>query len=716
MEEFVKNAIISISNHQALIYVISFLMSFAESFAFIGIIIPGAIITVTTGFLASKGILNVWILIAVSVAGAIIADVASYYLAKYYGNKIQNSKIYKKIEKYIELGKVFFQKHGGKSVFFGRFVGPVRPVVPFLAGLMKMEEIKFNFYAVISGILWGILYIGGGYLFGASWHYVEEVFGKLSLLFISLILLVYIIIKVSKILFKFISKLIKILILSTQDEKIEPFIIKLIKNKFPQVFEIIKKRLNPKRETGLVLTTGIIFAMLFAYIFFGIVEDIIFNDPLVSFDINLFYMLQSFHSFFVNIVFIFFTELGSQIPVIIFFITGLIILFFNKKNRELIFYIINFSGGLLFLGALKYAFNRERPNAIYHFFNELTPSFPSGHAFTSFILYGFAGYLIFKFFKKKFLRNTYMILAITFAIFIGLSRIYLGVHWFSDVVGAYVLGMLWLSVVITAYEYYNIKLQIRELSESENSVKSILCSLILILAISVNFAYSYFKTEGVLKEKTEIIGVKYEHLSNNLLESFQNGKLKLFSSDIFGTDKKPVSAVFIGDINLFEHVLINSGFREYERKSAKKIGQTINSYLKNDIKYLPVFYDFYDNRPQDYVFVYLFDNNKSLPRIVIKLWDTHKIFENNNVYVISIVKEIGFKKIGDKITIPIVDYEASSVNVYNDIKKILSEKINIEELQISTPTKFKYNDRESYFDGKILELKFSSSNHIVNTK
>lgn len=101
MEEFIKNAIISISNHQILVYVLSFIMAFAESFAFIGIIIPGAIITVTTGFLASRGVLDIWILMISSVSGAILADVASYYLAKYYGNKIQKSKIYKKIEKYI---------------------------------------------------------------------------------------------------------------------------------------------------------------------------------------------------------------------------------------------------------------------------------------------------------------------------------------------------------------------------------------------------------------------------------------------------------------------------------------------------------------------------------------------------------------------------------------------------------------------------------------
>ncbi len=312
MQEFIKNLLLSLSQHQYIIYFLLFIISFAESFAFIGLLVPGAVFIITAGFLSSKGVLNIYDILIWSITGAILADIGSFYLAKKFGIKIINLKSFKKYEHYYDKGKIFFEKHGGISVFWGRFLGPLRPIVPFLAGMLEMNTLKFWFYAVISGILWGICYSYAGYFFGESWKFIEASLGKLSILFLILIFLIYIFIKLTKLLIFIFENTIKKFILSLQNEDRDNFLVETIHKNYPKIYNFLVKRLNPAKESGLLLTTGVLFIGFFTYLFFGVIEDIIFKDPLVRFDYNLFYTLQKFHSLIGNEIFIFLQRLGVK--------------------------------------------------------------------------------------------------------------------------------------------------------------------------------------------------------------------------------------------------------------------------------------------------------------------------------------------------------------------------------------------------------------------
>ena len=185
----------SLRNNQLLVYCLIFAVSFLESFAFLGEFVPGAVFSVGSGYLASKGFLNIYATIASAVLGAILADITSFYLAIWFYEDFKNKAIFKKQEKIIERGVEFFKKHGGKSVFLGRFVGALRPIVPFLAGVFRMNRIQFLFWAITSGILWGIAYVGVGYFFGNKWNCISSILGKVNtyvLLILLLIVVVYI--------------------------------------------------------------------------------------------------------------------------------------------------------------------------------------------------------------------------------------------------------------------------------------------------------------------------------------------------------------------------------------------------------------------------------------------------------------------------------------------------------------------------------------------
>ena len=159
-----------------------FIVAFLEALVGIGLIMPGSVLTVFSGWLAFHGKASISVIMAAAAFGALLGDLISYWLGARFGIHLWNSRLLKKHEGLLRLAELFFLEHGGKSVFLGRFLGPIRGLVPFVAGASQMRPAVFFFYAVISGVLWGISYPGIGYLGGSSWQQAETLAGRLGLL------------------------------------------------------------------------------------------------------------------------------------------------------------------------------------------------------------------------------------------------------------------------------------------------------------------------------------------------------------------------------------------------------------------------------------------------------------------------------------------------------------------------------------------------------
>jgi len=165
------------------------LLAFAESLVGVGVIVPGSTLIVFAGFLALHGHGNIAWLISLSTLGAFLGDMGSYWLGARFGEVLLTTKLFRREHRVLEKAKHFFAEHGGKSVFFGRFVGPIRGFVPFIAGSARMRPGLFTAYAVVSAILWGLAYPGLGYLAGVSWQNVRDWSGRLALLVLLLLAL-----------------------------------------------------------------------------------------------------------------------------------------------------------------------------------------------------------------------------------------------------------------------------------------------------------------------------------------------------------------------------------------------------------------------------------------------------------------------------------------------------------------------------------------------
>lgn len=164
-----------------------FLMAFAESLAIVGVIVPGVVILFAVGALIGAGALDFWQMVAWAVSGAIAGDGLSFWLGSRYQRQLTAIWPFDRHPATLERGIAFFQRYGGKSIAIGRFFGPVRAVIPLVAGMMRMPAGRFLFANVLSALAWAPAYLLPGMAFGASLELASEVALRLVILLVVLL-------------------------------------------------------------------------------------------------------------------------------------------------------------------------------------------------------------------------------------------------------------------------------------------------------------------------------------------------------------------------------------------------------------------------------------------------------------------------------------------------------------------------------------------------
>ena len=123
-----------------------------------------------------------------AMAGAVAGDGVSYWLGHHYKRRLTGLWPFSRYPGMLQRGETFFSRNGGKSILLGRFVGPVRPVIPVVAGMMGMKPVHFSIVNVLSAIGWALVYILPGVVFGTSLAVAGAVSTRLAVVVFILIL------------------------------------------------------------------------------------------------------------------------------------------------------------------------------------------------------------------------------------------------------------------------------------------------------------------------------------------------------------------------------------------------------------------------------------------------------------------------------------------------------------------------------------------------
>ena len=162
MEHLVQPTLDFISAHSSWAVAVMFVTSFGESFAFVSLLFPGTSLLIAAGALMAAGSLPYFPILAGAVIGAILGDTVSFWIGHRFGGGIARIWPFTRNPELLPSGIRFFARHGGKSVFIGRFFGPMRAVIPLAAGIMRMPRGRFWFANVTSAIVWAPMLLFAG--------------------------------------------------------------------------------------------------------------------------------------------------------------------------------------------------------------------------------------------------------------------------------------------------------------------------------------------------------------------------------------------------------------------------------------------------------------------------------------------------------------------------------------------------------------------------
>ena len=172
-------------------YLVVGVLTLLEASAMIGLVVPGEAALLVGGFLASQGEADLGAMSAVGAIGAIVGDSIGYEIGRHLGPSLRRSRLGRWVgDERWQRAEQYLAKHGGRAVFFGRFVGVLRAMVPTIAGLSRMPYRRFLPWNVLGGLVWAPGFVLLGFLAGGSYHQVAEWAGRASAVLLTLVVLV----------------------------------------------------------------------------------------------------------------------------------------------------------------------------------------------------------------------------------------------------------------------------------------------------------------------------------------------------------------------------------------------------------------------------------------------------------------------------------------------------------------------------------------------
>jgi undecaprenyl-diphosphatase len=216
----------------------------------------------------------------------------------------------------------------------------------------------------------------------------------------------------------------------------------------------IKSRFNINKKNGLYLTIGTVVCCIFLFIFFNFFEDIIESSSVFvfSFDKNIINIIETIRSPFLNGLMAFITYMGNSYTICFAFLAVATLLILLKKLRFLYSLIVSIAGSAVFVLLIKNIIGRQRPPVENALIILKDYSFPSGHSYMAVAFYGLVAYFIYDLLKSKKARVFLVAFGSVFVLALGFSRLYLGVHWPSDVFAGFASALALITAIITILE------------------------------------------------------------------------------------------------------------------------------------------------------------------------------------------------------------------------------------------------------------------------
>lgn len=362
-----------------------FAIACIECLAIAGIVVPGTVVLFAVAVLAGNGALSLSETLLLGYAGGLLGDAISYALGRRFHQNIRGLPLLRTHPQWLETAESYFLRYGVASLLVGRYIGPLRPMLPMVAGMLNMPLGRFIAVSMLAAAGWSVAYLLPGWATGAAlrlplpegfWSQAAAVAAGLAV----------------------------VLLVSVQSS------------------------LREQRRASLI-SAGLSLVMLIG-LFIG-------WPFLVQLDQGLLALVQEQRNHSLDNLMVLITRVGDFHTQLAAAILLCLLLLFVQQWRALLFAGGAMLGTALANGTLKAFFGRSRPDVLLEPLSSF--SFPSGHSSAAFAFFLVLGILAGRGQPAR-LRLTWLLLAALPATAIALTRVYLGVHWPSDIIAGALLA------------------------------------------------------------------------------------------------------------------------------------------------------------------------------------------------------------------------------------------------------------------------------------
>jgi membrane-associated phospholipid phosphatase len=586
-------------------------------------------------------------------------------------------------------------------VFLGRFLGPIRAIIPFIAGLSRMKPQHFYLWDILSAIAWASSHLLLGYLFGNFWNMVEVWSGRAGLLLAAIVLFLagsylverFILTKGKQLMDWVAAGVMSLVRRISENPKIRSAI-----DTNPRFFTLLSKRLNTGKFSGLPLTLlGIAFIYILL-VFLGIVEDIVNQESIVAVDTRFTNLLYAYRTATLVKIFLWITLLGN-VQIVLSLALVVTVLFWLWNKRAYIFPLwVSLGGSYLVTILGKVVLHRQRPPGI-GAYDEIFYSFPSGHATISLAFYGFIAYFLMRHIVTWRNRLNFSFVAIMLIAAIGFSRLYLGVHYLSDVLGGYLLGLVWLIIGICLTELLAGRKPASQSQSFSPLIHRIGTSLLLLVcaAFYVHTGSRYHPAKHPpLEKETQTVVVE------NIVKGFENLDLPRHAESISAKEGKPINLIIIAnnDVSLTS-AMRKAGWQPPDPLEFGTMAKLTSAVLRGkNYPAAPIAPAFWDGRTNDLGFVKPARSSSHGIRHEARFWKSSMLTgDGKYAYVGLVSMTAGYEWWAIPKTSPEIDTQRDGLDYDLRMNNLVASFTNERFVR---PVTLKETEKDAYVtDGKI---------------
>jgi membrane protein DedA with SNARE-associated domain/membrane-associated phospholipid phosphatase len=417
-------------------------LAFCETGAFIGLVAPGETALLLGGLVAGQGQVDVLTMIAVVWTCAVAGDLTSFFLGRRLGRAfmVKHGAKVQITEARLEQVERFFDRHGGKAILIGRFVGLVRAVAPFMAGSSGMPLRRFLPYDVIGAGLWGSTFVVLGYIFWQSFSQLVDYAKKGALALGAVIVLVVAIVW----LVRWVrdpgnrERMREWIERQAQRPALRPLVRVLapVLRTTRRPARFVWDRVTPG-DLGLELTTLFAVAGVGAFVFVWDLVRIEQDNGLLAGDAASLRLADRLHMDMLVDVAKIVTAFGSLPVAIALVALGGATLVWRHVLRDALALVAGLALTYAAVHITKDAVDRPRPARA--LVDVDSAAYPSGHAAYA-VTWVAVAVAVSRALPNLASRFAFVTVAIVIAVVVGVTRIYLRAHYLSDVVGGWGLG------------------------------------------------------------------------------------------------------------------------------------------------------------------------------------------------------------------------------------------------------------------------------------